>query len=44
MAIVMVGMLDEREEVFTVIKEQIERRGHKSTLIDVKREEPTLCE
>jgi hypothetical protein len=33
----MAGMLDEGEEAFRVIKEQIERRGHKSILIDVKR-------
>lgn len=31
----MVGMLDEREEALRIIKEQIERRGHKSILIDV---------
>jgi uncharacterized protein (UPF0261 family) len=35
MAIVVVGMLDEREEALRLIKEQIERRGHKPLLIDV---------
>jgi len=35
MAIVIVGMLDEREEALNIIKEQIERRGHKTILIDV---------
>src|SRR3990172_344353 len=35
MAIVIVGMLDEREEVLRLIKEQIERRKHKTILMDV---------
>ena len=35
MAIVIVGMLDEREEALTIIKGQIEKRGHKTILIDV---------
>ncbi len=35
MAIVIVGMLDEREEALKIIKEQIEKRGHKPILIDV---------
>lgn len=35
MAIVIVGMLDEREQVLRIIKEQVERRGHKTLLIDV---------
>jgi len=35
MAIGIVGMLDEREEALRLIKEQIERRGHKTILIDV---------
>jgi len=35
MAIVIVGMLDEREEALKIIKEQIERQGHKTILIDV---------
>ncbi|MGQ9647772.1 MAG: Tm-1-like ATP-binding domain-containing protein [Thermodesulfobacteriota bacterium] len=35
MAIVIVGMLDEREQALRIIKEQIERRGHKTLLIDV---------
>jgi uncharacterized protein (UPF0261 family) len=35
MSIVIVGMLDEREEALKIIKEQIERRGHKTILIDV---------
>jgi len=35
MPIVIVGMLDEREEALRIIKEQIEQRGHKTTLIDV---------
>ena len=30
-----VGMLDEREEALKIIKEQIEKRGHKTVLIDV---------
>jgi len=35
MPIVIVGMLDEREEALRIIKEQIERRGHKTLLVDV---------
>lgn len=35
MQIVIVGMLDEREEALTLLKENIERRGHKAWLIDV---------
>lgn len=35
MPIVIIGMLDEREEALRLIKEQIERRGQKSILIDV---------
>ena len=35
MAIVIIGMLDEREEALRIIKEGIERRGHKTLLIDV---------
>ena len=35
MAIAVVGMLDEREEALRIIKEQIEKRGHKTILIDV---------
>jgi len=35
MSIVIVGMLDEREEALKLIKEQIERRGHKAVIIDV---------
>src|SRR3990172_13177311 len=35
MAIVIVGMLDEREEVLNLIKEQVEKRKHKTILVDV---------
>ena len=35
MSIVIVGMLDEREEALRLIKKQIERRGHRAILIDV---------
>lgn len=35
MSVVIVGMLDEREEVLRIIKERIERRGHKAILVDV---------
>jgi len=35
MSIVIVGMLDEREEALKIIKEQISKRGHKAILIDV---------
>lgn len=34
MAIAICGMLDEREEGLRIIKEQIEKRGHKTVLID----------
>jgi uncharacterized protein (UPF0261 family) len=35
MAIVIVGMLDEREEALKIIRAQIRKRGHKTILIDV---------
>ncbi|MBW1782380.1 MAG: Tm-1-like ATP-binding domain-containing protein [Deltaproteobacteria bacterium] len=35
MAIVMLGMLDERDEGLRLIKDQIETRGHKATVIDI---------
>ncbi|MGD9318327.1 MAG: Tm-1-like ATP-binding domain-containing protein [Desulfobacteraceae bacterium] len=35
MGIAVVGMLDEREEGLSIIKEHIERRGHKVILIDI---------
>jgi len=35
MAIAVVGMLDEREAALKIIKEQIEKRGHKVILIDI---------
>ena len=35
MGIAVVGMLDEREEGLSIIKERIERRGHKAILIDI---------
>jgi len=35
MAIVIVGMLDEREEALRLIKDQVERRGLKAILLDV---------
>jgi len=35
MSIVIVGMLDEREEALKLIKERIEQQGHKTILIDV---------
>jgi len=35
MAIVVVGMLDEREQALRIIKDQIEKRGHQAILIDV---------
>src|SRR5512137_2052055 len=35
MAIDVVGMLDEREDALRIIKEQIEKRGHQTILIDV---------
>lgn len=35
MEIAIVGMLDEREPALRLLKERIERRGHKTTLIDV---------
>lgn len=35
MPILIIGMVDEREEALTLLKEKIERRGHKVTLADV---------
>lgn len=35
MSIAIVGMLDEREEALALIKNCIEKRGHKATLIDI---------
>ena len=35
MAIAVVGMLDEREEALSIIRAHIEKRGHKSLLIDI---------
>ena len=35
MSIVIVGMLDEREEALRIIKDCIEKRGHKACLIDI---------
>ncbi len=35
MAIIIVGMLDEREEALRIIKDRIEQRGHKTLLIDI---------
>jgi uncharacterized protein (UPF0261 family) len=35
MQIIIVGMLDEREEALRLLKERIERRGHKAVIIDV---------
>lgn len=35
MAIAVVGMIDEREEALSLIKERIEKRGHKTLLIDI---------
>ncbi len=35
MNVLVVGMLDEREEALTLIKERIERRGHKAVVVDV---------
>ncbi len=35
MPVVIVGMLDEREGVLAVIKRQIEKRGHKTLLMDI---------
>src|SRR5512142_156316 len=35
MSIVVVGMLDEREEALKIIKDQIEKRGHRVILVDV---------
>lgn len=35
MAIAVVGMLDEREEALSLIRERIEQRGHKALLIDI---------
>lgn len=35
MSIAVVGMLDEREDALQLLKEQIERRGHRTILIDI---------
>lgn len=35
MSIAVVGMLDEREQALKIIKDQIEKRGHKVVLIDI---------
>ncbi|MGB9441854.1 MAG: Tm-1-like ATP-binding domain-containing protein, partial [Desulfobacterales bacterium] len=35
MAIAVVGMLDEREEGLQLIKDHIEKRGHRPVLIDI---------
>ena len=35
MAIVIVGRLDEREAALSLIKEQIEKRKHKTILVDI---------
>ena len=35
MAIAVVGMIDEREEALSLIKERIEQHGHKALLIDI---------
>ena len=35
MSIVIVGMLDEREEALQLIKEKIQQRGYKTLLIDI---------
>jgi uncharacterized protein (UPF0261 family) len=35
MAIAVVGMLDEREEALSLIKERIEQHGHKALLVDI---------
>jgi uncharacterized protein (UPF0261 family) len=35
MAIAIIGMLDEREEGLRLIKDRIEKRGHKSLLVDI---------
>ncbi len=35
MPIAVVGMIDEREEALSLIRERIERRGHKALLIDI---------
>lgn len=35
MQVIIVGMLDEREEALSLLKERIEQRGHKALLIDV---------
>jgi len=35
MSIAIVGMLDEREQALKIIKDQIEKRGHKVVLIDI---------
>ncbi len=35
MAIAIVGMIDEREQALSLIKERIEQRGHKALLVDI---------
>ena len=35
MTVVIIGMLDEREGALKIIKDEIERRGHKTILIDI---------
>jgi uncharacterized protein (UPF0261 family) len=35
MSIIIIGMLDEREDALKIIKDRIERRGHKTLLIDI---------
>ena len=35
MAVVIMGMLDEREGALTIIKRQIEKRGHETILVDI---------
>ena len=35
MSIAVVGMIDEREEALSLIRERIEQRGHKALLIDI---------
>ena len=35
MAVAIVGMLDEREEALKVIKDEIEKRGHRALLMDI---------
>ena len=35
MSIAVIGMIDEREEALSLIRERIEQRGHKALLIDI---------